>query len=57
MPGNLITALDGKTVSSLKGVSGLLLRKSPGDTVRVSYADQAGNEQSATVTLASGPPQ
>jgi S1-C subfamily serine protease len=57
VPGNLVTALDGKAVGSLKAVSALLLRKSPGDTVRVSYADQAGNEQTATVTLASGPPQ
>jgi S1-C subfamily serine protease len=55
--GVLITALDGKSVGSLKDVSRLLLLKAPGDTVQVSYTDELGNQQTASITLASGPPQ
>jgi len=55
--GDLIVALDGKAVGTLKDVSRLLLLKAPGDTVQVTYADGLGDQQTATVTLGSGPPQ
>jgi S1-C subfamily serine protease len=55
--GDVITALDGTPVGSLSALAGLLLRKAPGDTVQVTYVDGAGAEQTATITLASGPPQ
>jgi len=55
--GDVITAIDGHTVSSPDRLSALLLTKHPGDQVSVSYTDQAGAGQTATVTLASGPPQ
>jgi S1-C subfamily serine protease len=55
--GDVIDAVDGQAVGSLSSVSTLLLRKSPGDTVRLSYTDPTGAQQTVTVTLGSGPPQ
>lgn len=55
--GDVITAVGGRTISSPQSVSGVLLRKSPGNTIRVVWTDQYGTSHSATVTLASGPPQ
>jgi S1-C subfamily serine protease len=55
--GDLITAIDGHTVSSSSSVASVLLTKKPGGKVTVTYTDQSGGRQSAVVTLASGPPQ
>lgn len=55
--GDLITAAAGKSVTSPKGLSAIVLTKKPGTTMTVSYLDQSGTAQAARVTLASGPPQ
>jgi S1-C subfamily serine protease len=55
--GDVIDAIDGRAVATLSSVSGLLLGKAPGDTVRVTFTDPTGAQQTATVTLGSGPPQ
>ena len=55
--GDVITDIDGHTISSADELSALLLAKHPGDQVSVTYTDQFGASQTATVTLASGPPQ
>jgi hypothetical protein len=34
-----------------------LLRWHPGDTARIAWVDELGSRSTATVTLASGPPQ
>jgi S1-C subfamily serine protease len=55
--GDVITSVDGHTVGSPDGLSSRLLTKHPGDQVSLSYTDQAGDSHTATVTVASGPPQ
>jgi S1-C subfamily serine protease len=54
---DVITALNGHTVSSPTDVSALVLTEKPGSQTTVSYLDQSGTSRSATVTLGSGPPQ
>ncbi|HMC69815.1 MAG TPA: trypsin-like peptidase domain-containing protein [Mycobacteriales bacterium] len=55
--GDVITAVDGHAVSSPNALRALLLQKHPGDTAALTWVDQLGSQHSATVTLASGPPQ
>jgi S1-C subfamily serine protease len=55
--GDLITTVDGTSVSSPQSLSTLILTKKPGTTVTVAYLDQTGAAQTTRVTLASGPPQ
>ncbi|HSZ06649.1 MAG TPA: S1C family serine protease [Solirubrobacteraceae bacterium] len=55
--GDVITALDGAGVSSPTALTDAILQEHPGDSVRVTWRTQAGGQQSATVKLASGPPQ
>jgi S1-C subfamily serine protease len=55
--GDVITSIDGHVISSADQLSSLLLTKHPGEQVSVTYTDQFGASQTATVTLASGPPQ
>jgi S1-C subfamily serine protease len=55
--GDVITAVDGQSVSAPADVSGALLSKRPGDTVLIALTSQDGASQTATVTLASGPAQ
>jgi S1-C subfamily serine protease len=55
--GDVITALDGTSVSSPTALTDAILQEHPGDSVRVTWQTQAGTQQSATVKLASGPPQ
>jgi S1-C subfamily serine protease len=55
--GDVITSIDGTSVSSPADVVPLLQRAKPGDTVSVVYSDQLGNQTTASVQLASGPPQ
>jgi S1-C subfamily serine protease len=56
-PGDLISALNGHAVRSSTGLIALLLRWHPGDKIRVAWRDELGSRESATLTLASGPPQ
>ncbi len=54
--GDVITGLDGKTVSSANDLTNLLQSHHPGDTVQLTWTDTSGQSQTASVTLASGPP-
>lgn len=54
---DVITALDGTAVSSPTALIELLLKEHPGDSVKVSWQTPAGAHESATITLASGPPE
>jgi S1-C subfamily serine protease len=55
--GDVITAIDGQTVSSPSDVSSIVLTQRPGATVNVAYTDSYGTTQTATVTLGNGPAQ
>ena len=54
--GDVITAVDGTAVSSSSGLQSVILAHKPGDAVNVAYTDATGQNQTATVTLGSGPP-
>jgi S1-C subfamily serine protease len=53
--GDVIVALGGKTVDSPATLSSLLDKYHPGDKVSVTWIDQAQQQHTATVTLATGP--
>src|SRR5438093_6204630 len=55
--GDVVTAINGRTVSSPAAISALVLTKKPGAKIRVAYLDQSGASQTASVTLGSGPAQ
>jgi S1-C subfamily serine protease len=55
--GDVITALDGRTVTSPAAVLARLFARHPGDTIRVSWIDQSTGRHDASVRLAAGPPQ
>jgi S1-C subfamily serine protease len=55
--GDVITAINGHTVPSPATISALVLTKKPGAKIRIAYVDQFGTSHTASVTLASGPPQ
>jgi S1-C subfamily serine protease len=54
--GDVITALNGKSVNSPSDLSNLLEPEHPGDTVQLQWTDQSGQTHTASVTLGSGPP-
>ena len=57
-PGDVITAVGGKAVSSPTAIATMLFSKKPGDRITVTYSDgYYGTSQTTTVTLGSGPPQ
>jgi S1-C subfamily serine protease len=56
-PGDVITALDGNSISAPTALTELMLQQHPGDSVRLTWETPQGAQQSATITLASGPPQ
>jgi S1-C subfamily serine protease len=53
--GDVITAIGGTTITSADDVSTALAAVHPGDPVTVTWTGAAGQAQSATVTLATGP--
>jgi S1-C subfamily serine protease len=55
--GDLITAINGHSVSSPAAISALVLAKKPGAKITVAYLDQSGTSHTAGVTLGSGPAQ
>ena len=55
--GDVITAIDGRTLSSPTAISSSVLLRKPGAKIRVAYVDQSGASHASTVTLGSGPPQ
>jgi S1-C subfamily serine protease len=57
VPGDVITAVGGKTVSSPGALSTLLLAMKPGTKLAITFVDQTGATGTTQVTLGSGPPQ
>jgi S1-C subfamily serine protease len=55
--GDVITSIDGHTVSSPDTLRSALLLEKPGARISVTYLDTTGTSGTATVTLGSGPPQ
>jgi S1-C subfamily serine protease len=55
--GDVIVSLDGKSVSSPERLTSLLLRLTPGKTLRLAWVDESGYQHAAKVRAASGPPQ
>jgi S1-C subfamily serine protease len=55
--GDVITAINGHTVSSPTAIAPLVLTKKPGAKISIAYLDQSGTSHTASVTLGSGPPQ
>jgi S1-C subfamily serine protease len=55
--GDVITALDGRRITSPATVAAVILAKKPGATVTLTYLDQVGNPYTVRVTLGSGPAQ
>jgi S1-C subfamily serine protease len=53
--GDEITSIGGQQVSSSEEIAHALVKYHPGDSVSVSWVDQYGQSQTATVTLATGP--
>ena len=55
--GDVITKVAGRTVTSAAAVVAQLLARHPGDAIRIAWVDPSTGGHTATVTLASGPPQ
>jgi S1-C subfamily serine protease len=55
--GDVIVSFNGNVVRSSSNLVTRLLRWNPGDRVRIGWVDALGAEETAVVTLASGPPQ
>jgi S1-C subfamily serine protease len=55
--GDALVSLNGTVIRSSSQLVALLLRFRPGDAVRLVWTDELGARETATVTLASGPPQ
>lgn len=56
-PGDVITAIDGRRISSSSSITAAILAKKPGAKVTIQLTDRSGAARSATVTLATGPAQ
>lgn len=55
--GDVITSIDGQTVTTGSGLQAILLTKKPGDTIHVNYVNANGVAKSVRVRLVSGPAQ
>lgn len=57
--GDTITAPNGAPITSPEALADVLLGEKPGDSavVAIQFLDQSGQQQSTSVTLASGPAQ
>ena len=55
--GDVITSLDGATISSSADVRHVVLSLVPGKAVSIGWADPSGTARTGTITPASGPPQ
>jgi len=56
-PGDVITAVDGRAITTPQSLTTVVLSKKPGAAVQVTYTDQTGASGAVTLTLGSGPPQ
>lgn len=55
--GDVITAIDGAGISSPTALTEAMLLRHPGDSVQITWHTPEGVQHTASVTLASGPPQ
>ena len=55
--GDVITWIDGHAVASPTGLTLVIVRRSPGDTVAVRWVDPFGTSHHGTLKLMAGPPQ
>ncbi len=53
--GDVITAVNGTTVSSAEDLTTVMMGHHPGDKVQLTWTDSSGQQHTATVTLATGP--
>ncbi|HEX4396044.1 MAG TPA: trypsin-like peptidase domain-containing protein [Trebonia sp.] len=53
--GDVVTSLNGETVSSSTDIQKIMVGLHPGDKVSIGWTDATGQSHTATVTLASGP--
>ncbi len=53
--GDVVTALDGKPVSSGTQIQQILVGKHPGDKVSIAWTDTSGQSHTANITLTNGP--
>jgi S1-C subfamily serine protease len=56
-PGDVISSVGGNAIATPSALTEVMLQHHPGDSVRVVWETPGGVQQSATLTLASGPPQ
>ena len=56
-PGDLITAVGDRSVSSPEGLTEIVATQKPGAPVSATYVDQYGATQTANLALGSGPPR
>ena len=55
--GDVITSLNGSTITSSADVAQIVLRLVPGKSVPIAWTDTTGTPQTGTITPISGPPQ
>jgi S1-C subfamily serine protease len=55
--GDVLTSLNGTALTSDAQLSHMMVRHHPGDKVRVGWRTPTGRSESATITLAAGPPE
>jgi len=53
--GDVITSVDGRTVTTAQSLTAAMQAYHPGDKVRVGWTDQSGQTHTATATLTTGP--
>lgn len=53
--GDIITAVDGKTVTSASALTQTVRTHDPGDKITITWIDSSGSQQHATVKLGTGP--
>jgi len=55
--GDVITSIDGRSVTTGSALQTILLSKKPGDTIHVDYVNVSGQAASVNIVLATGPAQ
>jgi S1-C subfamily serine protease len=53
--GDVITAVNGKTVSSENALTKIMTQYQPGQTIKITYQNSSGSSQTASVKLVEGP--
>ena len=53
--GDTVTSVGGQSISSPSDIAKVLVKYHPGDNIPITWVDQSGQSQTATVTLANGP--